>query len=66
MDKIPLTSVLVYAIKQSDGEDSVMLELWGMRSSPSLSSLPDPLWLQVQLPDRVVSMVKKNCLAFKL
>ena len=25
-----------YDTKQSDGEDSVMLELWGMRSTPSL------------------------------
>ena len=29
---------------QSDGEVPVMLELWGMRSTPSLPSLPGPLW----------------------
>ena len=33
-----------YDIKQSDGEVPVLLELWGMRSSPSLSSLPGSLW----------------------
>ena len=32
-----------YDIKQSDGEVLVMLELWGMRSTPSLPSLPGPL-----------------------
>ena len=36
----PLTS---YDTKQSHGEASVMLELWGMQSTPSLSSLPGPL-----------------------
>ena len=29
-----------------------MLELWGMRSIPSLSSLPGPLWLGVIVPDK--------------
>ena len=33
-----------------------MLELWGMRSTPSLPSLPDPLWPGVVAPDRVLSM----------
>ena len=32
-----------YNIKPSDGEVSVMLELWGMRSTPSLPLLPGPL-----------------------
>ena len=32
-----------YNTKQSDGEVSVLLELWGMRNTPSLSSLPGPL-----------------------
>ena len=29
--------------KQSDGEVPVILELWGMQSTPSLPSLPRPL-----------------------
>ena len=33
-----------YETKQSDGEVPVTLELWGMRSTPSLPSLPGPLW----------------------
>ena len=33
-----------------------MLELWGMQSTPSLLSLPGPLWLEVEVPDRVPSM----------
>ena len=36
-----------YDTKQSDGEVPAMLELWGMRSTPSLSSLPRPLWPRV-------------------
>ena len=37
--------------KQSDGEVPVMLELWGIRSTPSLLSLPGPLWPGVVTPD---------------
>ena len=33
-----------YDTKQSDGEASVMLELWGMQSTHLLRSLPGPLW----------------------
>ena len=33
-----------------------MLELWGMRNTPSLPSLPGPLWLGVVAPNRVLSM----------
>ena len=33
-----------YETKQSDGEVPVMLEFWGMWSTPSLSSLPGQLW----------------------
>ena len=33
-----------YDIKQSDGKAPVMLELWGMQSTPSLPLLPGPLW----------------------
>ena len=33
-----------------------MLELWGMWSTPSLTSLPSPLWPEVVAPDRVLSM----------
>ena len=32
-----------YDSKQSDGEVPVMLELWGMQSTPSLPLLPGPL-----------------------
>ena len=33
-----------------------MLELWGMRNTSSLPSLPRPLWLGVVAPDRVLSV----------
>ena len=33
-----------------------MQELWGMRSTPSLPSLPSPLWPGVVAPDNVQSM----------
>ena len=49
-----------YDIKQSDGEASVMLDLWGMRSSPSLPSLPGPLWIEVVAPNRVLSKLSTN------
>ena len=45
-----------YAIKQFDGKASVMLELWGMQSTPLLPSPPGPLWPGVVAPDRVLSM----------
>ena len=33
-----------------------MLSLWEMQSTPSLPSLPGPLWLGVVATDRVESM----------
>ena len=45
-----------YDTKQSDGEVPAVLELWGMRSTPSLPSLPGPLWPGVVAPDRALSM----------
>ena len=45
-----------YDTKQSDGEVPVMLELSGMRSTPSLPLLPGPLWPGMVAPDRVLSM----------
>ena len=44
-----------YITKQSDGEVPA-LELWGMGSTPSLPSLPGPLWSRVIAPERVLSM----------
>ena len=40
-----------------------MLELWGMWSTPSLSSLPGSLWPGVIIPYRVLSMgqIELNC-----
>ena len=40
-----------------------MLDLWGMRSTPSLPTLPGPLWPGVVVPDRVLSMsqIEVNC-----
>ena len=49
-----------------------MLELWGMRGTPSLPSLPGPLWLGMVTPDkgliyglnrtRLHTYAKLNCL----
>ena len=41
-----------------------MLELWGMWSTPSLPSLPGPLWPRVVAPDRVLFMgeIKLICI----
>ena len=48
--------MIVLDTKQSDGEVPVMLELQGMRSTSSLSSLSGPLWPGVIIPDKVLSM----------
>ena len=45
-----------YDIKQSDGEVPLMLELWGMQSTPSLALLPGLLWPGMVALDRVQSM----------
>ena len=45
-----------YDTKQFYGEAPVMLELWGMQSTPLLPSLPGPLWPGVVAPDRALSM----------
>ena len=52
-----------YDIKQSDGEASVMIELWGVQSTPSLPLLPCPLWPGVVAPDSVLSIcqIELNC-----
>ena len=52
-----------YDTKQSDGEAPVMLELWGILSTPLLPSLPGSLWSGVVASDRVLSMgqIELNC-----
>ena len=57
-----------YDTKQFDGEVLVMLELWGMQSTPSLPLPPGPLWPGVVAPDKVLSMgqIKPNCNDFKM
>ena len=54
------TSVLDMTLNNC--EAPVMLELLGMRCTPSLPSLPGPLWPGVEAPDRVLSMsqIKRN------
>ena len=47
---------LGYDSEQCDSEASVMLELWGMQSTPLLLSLPGPLRPGLVAPDRVLSM----------
>ena len=41
-----------------------MLELWGMRSTPSLPSLPGPFWPWVVTPEKALSMgqIEPNCI----
>ena len=52
-----------YDTKQSDSEVPVMLELWGMQSTPSLPLLPGPLWPGVVAPGWGLAMGQKelNC-----
>ena len=60
----PHQRVSWYDIKQSDGEASVMLELWGMWSTPSLPSLSGLPRPGVVAPDRVLSTGQRelNCM----
>ena len=52
-----------YDIKQSDGKVPVMLELWGMLSTPSSPSLPRQLWSEMIAPDKVlpIGQMELNC-----
>ena len=45
-----------YDTKQFDGEPSVILKLWGMRSTHSMTSLPGLRWIVVVVADWVLSM----------
>ena len=45
-----------YDIKQSDGVAPVMLELWGMQSTPSMLLVPAPLWPGVVALGRALSV----------
>ena len=45
-----------YDTKQSDSGVSVMLELWGMQSTPLLPSVSCSLWPGVEVLDRVLSV----------
>ena len=56
MGKTPPNGCTGYDTKQSDGEFPVMLDLWVMRSVPSMPLLPDPLWPSVVALHRVLSM----------
>ena len=49
-----------YDTKQTDGEASVMLELWGMRSTHLLLLLPGWLWPGVVVPDLSMGQIKLN------
>ena len=53
-----------YDPKQSDGEVPVMLELREMRSTPSLASLPGPLWSEVVAPNKgpIYGLNRTNCI----
>ena len=46
----------VYNTKLSDGGFPIMLEFWGMWSTPSLLLLPGPHWPGVVVPHRILSM----------
>ena len=55
--KTPPNECPDYDTKQSDGEALVMLKIWGVWwSTPSLESLPGPLWPGVVASYRVLSM----------
>ena len=56
MRPLPHNECPGYDTKQSDGEVPVMLELWGMQSTPLLQSPSGPLWPGVVAPDKALSI----------
>ena len=56
-DKNPLNECPGYHTKLFDVE-APALELWRMRSTPSLPLFPGPLWPGEVAPDRILSMGK--------
>ena len=56
--RLPINNCSGHNSKQSDCEAPVMLELWGMQSTPSLQLLPGPLWPGVVAPDSILSRVQ--------
>ena len=54
--KIPTNECPRYDTKPSDDETPVMMALWKMRSTSSLSSHWGPLWPGVAAPARILSM----------
>ena len=60
---LPATACPRIDAKLSDGEVPLMLELWRIRSTPSLPSLPGPQCPGVVAADRVQSVIQ-NCLTF--
>ena len=61
--KTPSNECPAYDTKQYDGEASVMLALWEIRSTPSMPSLLSPLRPGVVAPDWVLPMcqIELNC-----
>ena len=49
--RLPTNECPRYDARESDGETPVMLELWVIRSTPSLPLLPGPLWRGVVAPE---------------
>ena len=57
---LPANEYPGYDTKQSNGEVPVMLEFWGMQSTPLLPLLPGPLCPGVVVPDSVLSLGQKE------
>ena len=66
LERYPSLRVSWYDTQQSDGEVPVMQELWGMRSTSSLSSLPGLLCSGVVASDMTLPMgqIELNCELF--
>ena len=64
----PLEEYPEYDTKQSDGEVPVMLELWGMWSTPSWLLIPGPPFPGVVAPDKgpIYGLNRTNCICYIL
>ena len=54
-----------YDTKKSDSKVSVKYELWGMRSTPSVPSLPGPLWPREVAPERVQYIYERKSVNYE-
>ena len=67
LSRLGMLNTLIASVQRGFSKVPVMHELWGMRSTPSLLSLPGLLWSGVVASDRILSMghLVPNCVLMR-